>query len=159
MDITRGLGRCPTNAAGIHEYDLDQDTVHTTGRFGVRRILDMSLVTVIGTAHRTYRRHQIGAHGGEAGLERIREEPPDLVLLDLMMPGVDGWEVYRQLQADPALSQIPVIVVTAKAQQIDVVLGLHIARVADYIVKPFSFQQLLESIRRVLGEGKPEGGG
>ena len=101
----------------------------------------------------------VGAHGGEAGLERIREEPPDLVLLDLMMPGVDGWEVYRQLQADPALSQIPVIVVTAKAQQIDVVLGLHIARVADYIVKPFSFQQLLESIRRVLGEGKPEGSG
>ena len=98
----------------------------------------------------------IGAHGGEAGLERIRDEQPDLVLLDLMMPGVDGWEVYRQLQTDPALAKIPVIVVTAKAQEIDVVLGLHIARVADYIVKPFTSQQLLESIRRVLAEGKAE---
>jgi two-component system alkaline phosphatase synthesis response regulator PhoP len=100
----------------------------------------------------------IGAHGGEAGLERIREEHPDLVLLDLMMPGLDGWEVYRQLQTDPSLGEIPVIVVTAKAQEIDVVLGLRLARVADYIVKPFSAQQLVQSIRRVLGEGEAEGG-
>jgi DNA-binding response OmpR family regulator len=100
----------------------------------------------------------IGAHGGEAGLERIRHERPDLVLLDLMMPDVDGWEVYRQLQTDPVLSKIPVIVVTAKAQEIDVVLGLRIARVADYIVKPFTSQQLVESIRRVLGENETEGG-
>jgi len=99
----------------------------------------------------------IGAEGGEAGLERIREEVPDLVLLDLMMPGVDGWQVYQHLQTDQAFEDIPVIVVTAKAQDIDKVLGLHIARVADYIVKPFGSQQLLESIRRVLGEGRPEG--
>jgi two-component system alkaline phosphatase synthesis response regulator PhoP len=98
----------------------------------------------------------IGAHGGEAGLQRLREEQPDLVLLDLMMPGVDGWEVYRQLQIDPVLGKIPVIVVTAKAQQIDVVLGLRIARVADYIVKPFTSQQLLASIRRVLGQDERE---
>ena len=99
----------------------------------------------------------IGAEGGEAGLERIREEMPDLVLLDLMMPGVDGWQVYQHLQTDRAFEDIPVIVVTAKAQDIDKTLGLHIARVADYIVKPFGSQQLLESIRRVLGEGRPEG--
>jgi two-component system alkaline phosphatase synthesis response regulator PhoP len=100
----------------------------------------------------------IGARGGETGLERIREEAPDLVLLDLMMPGVDGWEVYRQLQTDPVFEDIPVIVVTAKAQDIDVVLGLRIARVADYIVKPFTSQQLLDSIHRVLGESGPEAG-
>jgi len=99
----------------------------------------------------------IGAEGGEAGLERIREEVPDLVLLDLMMPGVDGWQVYQHLQTDQAFEDIPVIVVTAKAQDIDKVLGLRIAQVADYIVKPFGAQQLLESIRRVLGEGGPEG--
>jgi DNA-binding response OmpR family regulator len=99
----------------------------------------------------------VGAHGGEAGLERIREERPDLVLLDLMMPGIDGWEVYQQLQTDPALTGIPVIVVTAKAQEIDRVLGLRLARVADYIVKPFSAQQLVQSIRRVLDERETGG--
>ena len=99
----------------------------------------------------------IGAEGGEAGLERIREEVPDLVLLDLMMPGVDGWQVYQHLQTDQAFEDIPVIVVTAKAQDIDKALGLRIARVADYIAKPFGSQQLLESIRRVLGDSGPEG--
>jgi two-component system response regulator VicR len=98
----------------------------------------------------------VGARGGEEGLLRIREDKPDLVLLDLMMPGLDGWEVYRHLQADRALEDIPVIVVTAKAQQIDKVLGLHIAQVADYIVKPFGAQQLLERIRRVLSDGGQE---
>jgi two-component system response regulator VicR len=94
----------------------------------------------------------IGAEGGEEGLDKIRAEKPDLILLDLMMPGVDGWEVYRQLKADQKLKDTPVIVVTAKAQSIDKVLGLHIARVEDYITKPFGPQELLESIHRVLGE-------
>ena len=94
----------------------------------------------------------VGAEGGQQGLEAIRAEKPDLVLLDLMMPGVDGWEVYRQLKADEELKDIPVIVVTAKAQSIDKVLGLHIARVEDYITKPFGPQELLESIRRVFGD-------
>lgn len=98
----------------------------------------------------------VGAYGGEEGLRRIREDKPDLVLLDLMMPDLGGWEVYRRLQADRALEDIPVIVVTAKADKIDKVLGLHIAQVADYIVKPFGAQELLESIDRVLGEGGPE---
>mgnify|MGYP000476039741 CR=1 FL=1 len=91
-----------------------------------------------------------GAEGGKRGLEMIRQEKPDLVLLDLMMPGVDGWEVYRQLKADPELRKIPVIVVTAKAQSIDKVLGLHIARVDAYVTKPFGSQELLDTIRRVL---------
>ena len=93
----------------------------------------------------------VGAEGGQEGLDRIRTEKPHLILLDLMMPGVDGWEVYRQLKADQELQDIPVIVVTAKAQSIDKVLGLHIARVDDYITKPFGPQDLLESIYRVLG--------
>ena len=92
----------------------------------------------------------LGAEGGQEGLDLIRQEMPDLILLDLMMPGVDGWEVYRQLKADADLKEIPVIVVTAKAQSIDKVLGLHIARVDDYITKPFGPQELLESINRVF---------
>ena len=92
----------------------------------------------------------LGAEGGQEGLDLIRQEMPDLILLDLMMPGVDGWEVYRQLKADADLKEIPVIVVTAKAQSIDKVLGLHIARVDDYITKPFGPQELIESINRVF---------
>ncbi len=92
-----------------------------------------------------------GATGGKAGLDAVRAEHPDLVLLDLMMPDMDGWEVYQQLKADDSTRGIPVIVVTAKAQSIDKVLGLHIAKVDDYITKPFGPQELLESVEEVLG--------
>ena len=93
-----------------------------------------------------------GAAGGVEGIRLIRELRPNLVLLDLMMPDMDGWEVYQQMKADPALKDIPVIVVTAKAQNIDKVLGLHIAKVDDYIAKPFSPQELLESVERVFNQ-------
>ena len=92
-----------------------------------------------------------GATGGLEGLEAIRRIKPDLVLLDLMMPDMDGWEVYQQMKADPELKNIPVIVVTAKAQSIDKILGLHIAKVDDYVTKPFGPQELLQSVERVLG--------
>jgi two-component system response regulator VicR len=91
-----------------------------------------------------------GADGGVEGLKMIRQEPPDLILLDLMMPDMDGWEVYQQIKADEKTKNIPVIVVTAKAQSIDKVLGLHIAKVDDYITKPFSPQDLLDSVDKVL---------
>ena len=92
----------------------------------------------------------IGAVGGQQGLDKIEEVNPDLVLLDLMMPEMDGWEVYQKMKASDSMRDIPVIVVTAKAQSIDRVLGLHIARVDDYITKPFGPQELLESVERVL---------
>jgi CheY-like chemotaxis protein len=91
-----------------------------------------------------------GATGGVEGLKMIREEKPELILLDLMMPGMDGWEVYQQIKADNAFKDIPVIVVTAKAQSIDKVLALHIAKVDDYVAKPFLPQELLTSVERVL---------
>jgi DNA-binding response OmpR family regulator len=96
--------------------------------------------------------HVIGANGGIEGLETVRKELPDLVLLDLMMPDMDGWEVYQQMKADEVLREIPVVVVTAKAQSIDKVLGLHIAKVDDYITKPFGPQELLESVEKIIGE-------
>ena len=92
----------------------------------------------------------IGAAGGKEGLEKALQKPPDLILLDLMMPDMDGWDVYQQMKADDLTRNIPVIVVTAKAQNIDKVLGLHIAKVDDYISKPFSPQELLDSVDRVL---------
>jgi len=92
----------------------------------------------------------VGAMGGREGLEVIAREKPDLVLLDLMMPDMDGWEVYQKMKANEAMKNIPVIVVTAKAQSIDKVLGLHIAKVDDYVTKPFGPQELLESVEKVL---------
>ncbi len=98
----------------------------------------------------------IGANGGIEGLETVKRERPDLVLLDLMMPDMDGWEVYQQMKADDDLRDIPVVVVTAKAQSIDKVLGLHIAKVDDYITKPFGPQELLESVEKIIGEVEVE---
>lgn len=95
-----------------------------------------------------------GATGGEEGLKKIREQKPDLVLLDLMMPDIDGWEVYQQMKAGETTRDIPVVVVTAKAQNIDKVLGLQIAKVDDYIAKPFSPEDLLSSVERVLERKK-----
>ena len=93
-----------------------------------------------------------GANGGLEGLEKVQKRKPDLVLLDLMMPDMDGWEVYQRMKSDEELRDIPVIVVTAKAQSIDKVLGLHIAKVDDYITKPFGPQELLESVEKILGQ-------
>jgi DNA-binding response OmpR family regulator len=104
----------------------------------------------------------VGALGGQEGLQKIAEIKPDLVLLDLMMPEMDGWEVYQKMKSTEEMRRIPVIVVTAKAQSIDRVLGLHIARVDDYITKPFGPQELLESVERVISreklEPEPDGG-
>jgi two-component system, OmpR family, response regulator VicR len=94
----------------------------------------------------------LGAASGMDGLDIIRKKRPDLVLLDLMMPDMDGWEVYQQIKADEKTRDMPVIVVTAKAQSIDKVLGIHIAKVDDYIAKPFSPQELLASVEKVLNK-------
>jgi two-component system, OmpR family, response regulator VicR len=94
----------------------------------------------------------VGASGGKEGLQLVRDAHPDLVLLDLMMPDMDGWEVYQQMKAEESTRDIPVIIVTAKAQNIDKVLGLHIAKVDDYIAKPFGPQELVDSVEKVLGK-------
>ncbi len=94
--------------------------------------------------------HVEGATSGQEGIQKIREIVPDLVLLDLMMPDMDGWDIYQQMRADDKTKNIPVIVVTAKAQTIDKVLGMHIAKVNDYIAKPFSPRELVESVERVI---------
>ncbi len=94
----------------------------------------------------------IGAPGGVDGIKKVKEMLPDLVLLDLMMPDMDGWEVYQQMKADETTRNIPVVVVTAKAQNIDKVLGLHIAKVDDYITKPFSPAELLASVEKILNK-------
>ena len=92
----------------------------------------------------------LAAVGGAEGIATVKREKPDLVLLDLMMPDVDGWEVYRQMKADKEVADIPVIIITARTQSIDKVLGLKVAKVADYITKPFGPSDLINSVKRVF---------
>jgi len=94
----------------------------------------------------------VSSRNGEEGLDRIRKENPDLVLLDLMLPGLDGLEVCKRLQADPLTAAIPVIMVTAKGEESDVVLGLQLGA-DDYVTKPFSPKELLARVKAVLRRG------
>ncbi len=91
-----------------------------------------------------------GANGGRKGLEQAQRTMPDLVLLDLMMPDMDGWDVYHQLKSSQLTRDIPVIIITARSQTIDQVLGIQIAKVDDYIIKPFRPGELIESVKKVL---------
>lgn len=97
-----------------------------------------------------------GAVGGREGLEAIERRLPDLILLDLMMPDMDGWEVFRQVKAREGWKDLPIVVITAKAQEIDKVLGLQIAGVDDYITKPFAPSDLIRSVERFLGSPAEE---
>jgi two-component system, OmpR family, response regulator VicR len=92
----------------------------------------------------------IGADGGRVGLEKVREMQPQLVLLDLMMPDLDGWEVYQQLKADPTTGHIPVIIVTAKAYGKERLSAVRSNEMDDYLIKPFGPAQLVESVERAL---------
>lgn len=94
----------------------------------------------------------ITAYSGKEALEKIGSEMPDLVLLDIMMPQMDGWEVYSRIRANPATKDIPVAMLTAKSQSIDKMIGLHVVKVDDYITKPFGRSELLERVKRILKE-------
>ena len=101
--------------------------------------------------------HNLKRHGyrtlragdGRTALEIARREKPDLILLDVMMPQLDGAEVARRLRADPATAGLPIIMLTAKAEETDVVVGLTIGA-DDYVTKPFSMKVLLARIQSVL---------
>jgi two-component system, OmpR family, alkaline phosphatase synthesis response regulator PhoP len=97
---------------------------------------------------------------GEEALQRVRSVAPDLILLDLMLPGLDGLEVCKRLKAQGRTAQIPIIMLTAKGEDADVVSGLELGA-DDYVVKPFSPRVLLARIKAVLRrqeEGAQEDG-
>jgi len=96
----------------------------------------------------------IGVTNGREGLDVMRQNKPSVVMLDLMLPDMGGWSVYQQMKADEELKDIPVIVVTARGAPIDRILGEHIVKVDVYIAKPFSPQQILSSVNKVLGINK-----
>jgi len=89
------------------------------------------------------------ASTGEEALSLARSERPDLVLLDLMLPGIDGLEVARRLKADPITRNMPIVMLTAKGEESDIVAGLELGA-EDYITKPFSRKVLVARLRAVL---------
>lgn len=91
----------------------------------------------------------IRAYDGERALEQVRSQHPDLLILDLMLPGIKGVDVCRRLRSDPRTEGLPIIMLTAKGEEIDRVLGLEMGA-DDYITKPFSVRELIARVRAVL---------
>ena len=95
-----------------------------------------------------------GATSGTEGLALMRQQKPDLVLLDLMMPEPNGWQVYREMKADEALANLPVIIVTASIWEGNSrVLLDDLPPVEDYITKPFDMLRLIRAIEQILKRG------
>src|SRR5919202_2199786 len=103
----------------------------------------------------------VTAYDGREALEKVKTEHPDLVVLDVMMPYMDGFEVLKNLKADPVTAEIPVIMLTAKAQDADVFRGWQ-SGVDCYLTKPFNPMELLTFVKRIfdsVGPGSSSGGG
>jgi two-component system, OmpR family, alkaline phosphatase synthesis response regulator PhoP len=93
----------------------------------------------------------ITALDGEQALERMKAEKPDLVVLDIMMPKLDGYEVCKAIKSNPTTKQTPVILLSAKGRNVDQKLGFDVGA-DDYITKPFSPRKLVERINQLLGQ-------
>lgn len=86
---------------------------------------------------------------GTAGLEGVRKHVPDIVLLDIMLPGMDGFEVCRHIRSDPLIKHLPVLMMTARGEEIDQLIGFQMGA-DDYVTKPFKMRVLLERIKSLL---------
>ncbi len=94
------------------------------------------------------------AGSGEEALAQVRQSPPDLLVLDLMLPAMGGLEVCRRLRQEQATATLPILMLTAKADEVDRVVGLELGA-DDYVVKPFSPKELLARVRAVLRRSRP----
>lgn len=92
---------------------------------------------------------------GEDGLQAIREHDPDAVLLDVMLPGIDGWNVLRTVKEDRTTRDLPIVMLTALSEERDLIRG-HLQGAVEYVTKPFEMKNLLETIRHVLGEASED---
>jgi len=95
------------------------------------------------------------AHRGDSGLEALRRQPPDLILLDLMLPGVDGLELTRILKREAATARLPIVMLTARGEEVDRIVGLELGA-DDYISKPFSPREVVLRVKAVLRRRQPE---
>ena len=89
------------------------------------------------------------ATDGQKGAAEVRQQPPDLIILDLMLPELDGWQVCRLIKADPNTKAIPILILTALGEEADRVRGLELGA-DDYLVKPFSLKELMARVRALL---------
>lgn len=92
----------------------------------------------------------IGVKKGELGLELLKSLNPDVVLLDLMLPDVDGWELYRQMKEDEDLAEVPVIIVTARNEKRDAAKGRRVVGNDRFVQKPFEIQDLVDMVNQAL---------
>lgn len=97
----------------------------------------------------------VTALDGEQALERVASEKPDLIVLDIMMPKLDGYEVCRAVKSNPATKNVPVILLSAKGRNVDQKMGFDVGA-DDYITKPFSPRKLVERINQLLGQAVTE---
>jgi two-component system phosphate regulon response regulator PhoB/two-component system alkaline phosphatase synthesis response regulator PhoP len=116
---------------------------------------------IVEVVSRTLRRHgyeTASAADGDSALEMAFSLRPDLVILDLMLPKMDGWEVCRRLKADRQTASVPVLMLTARREERDVVEGLEIGA-DDYMKKPFSLSELAARVKALLRRSDPGAGG
>ncbi|MDF2503191.1 MULTISPECIES: response regulator transcription factor [Clostridium] len=97
----------------------------------------------------------ISASNGNEAVKLAKSEAPQLLLLDLMIPGLDGYDVCREIRKDPSISGMPVIMITAKSEEIDKILGLELGA-DDYITKPFSIREMLARVKAILRRAKTQ---
>jgi phosphate regulon transcriptional regulator PhoB len=99
----------------------------------------------------------INADNGEAGIAKAKAETPELIILDLMLPKISGTEVCKILKRDPATAGIPIIMLTAKSEEVDRIIGLELGA-DDYVTKPFSPRELNLRVQSILRRSQPEAG-
>jgi CheY-like chemotaxis protein len=107
----------------------------------IRELVELTL------KHNHY--HVLTAADGESALELATRERPALALLDIRMPKMDGYEVCRQIKCDPAIARMPVVFISAKAQEDEIRMGYE-AGAQDYLLKPFDMEDLLQCVQRLL---------
>ncbi len=101
----------------------------------------------------------VGVRRGELGMEFLKSLRPDVLLLDLMLPDIDGWELYRQMKADSFLSKVPVIIVSARNEKRDAARGFHVVGQDRFVSKPFEIGDLVDAVTKALAARLPDDAG
>jgi DNA-binding response OmpR family regulator len=157
-EATRGgEGRSATGSSRTAESARDAAASRKGGRKTVLVVDDeRDLVELISYDLKRNGYDVLAAYDGNTALDLATREQPDLIILDLMLPGLEGTEVARRLKADSRTAGVPIIMLTAKAEETDVVVGLTLGA-DDYVTKPFSKKILLARVNTVLRRAEPSG--